>query len=93
MVNINYLVELLVVCRALPVSPKLPLRAFPFWSIQKPNRIIVKGMKRKISPSSLGRSKRWVKKPDHFVGGSILLSKGGAVQMSVKAYAGVIQLS
>jgi len=57
MVKIVNFVELPVVCGALLESPKLLLRAFPFWSIQKLNRIIIKGMKRKISPSSLQRAR------------------------------------
>ncbi len=83
MIKISKLVELPIVCGALLQSPKLPLRAFPFLSLQKANRIIVKGMKRKISPSS-PEGQGWVKNPEHFIGGSILLSKGGSVQMSVK---------
>jgi hypothetical protein len=51
MVKITNFVELLIVCRALHVSPKLPLRAFLFLSLHKANTIIVKGMKRKIRPS------------------------------------------
>ena len=40
-------------------------------------------MKRKISPSCL-QGKGWVTNPEYFIGGSILLSKGGSVQVSVK---------
>jgi hypothetical protein len=57
MVNINYLVELLAVCRALLVSPKSPLRAFLFGSIQRLNRTIVKGMERKFSPPERSRAR------------------------------------
>jgi hypothetical protein len=50
MIEISKLVELPIVCGALLQSPKLPLRAFPSYPFK--NRIIiVKGMKRKISPS------------------------------------------
>jgi hypothetical protein len=51
MVDLNHLVELLIICRALRVSPKFPLRAFPLLSLQKPDMIIIKGVGRKISPS------------------------------------------
>jgi hypothetical protein len=51
MVDLNYLVELPIVYGALLQSPKLPLRAFPLLSLQKPDMIIIKGVGRKISPS------------------------------------------
>jgi hypothetical protein len=57
MIKINKLVELPIVCGALLKGPKLPLRAFSLLSLQKANTIIVKGMERKISPSSLRRAR------------------------------------
>ncbi len=42
-------------------------------------------MKRKISPPFLRRA-RVDQIPGHFIGGSILLSKGGSVQVSVKDF-------
>jgi hypothetical protein len=53
MTKISNLRELPIVRGALPQSPKLPLRASLFYPFKKGIIIIVKGMKRKISPSSL----------------------------------------
>ena len=83
MVKIINFVELPIVCGALLQSPELLLRAFPFWSVQNLNRIILKGMKRKISPSSRRKAEVGPKLED-LIGGSIFLSKGGLVQVSVK---------
>ena len=60
MIKISKLFELPIVCEALLQSPKLPLRAFPFLSLQKAHITIVKGMKRKISPS-FSKGQGWVK--------------------------------
>jgi hypothetical protein len=38
MIKISKLVELPIVCEALLQSPKLPLRAFPFYPLKKPIR-------------------------------------------------------
>jgi len=57
MIKINKLFELPIVCEALLQSPKFPLRASPFLSLQKAHITIVKGMKRKISPSLLRRAR------------------------------------
>jgi hypothetical protein len=50
MIKITYLSELPTVCGALLESPKSSLRAFLSSPLQKVLRIIVKEMKRKISP-------------------------------------------
>jgi len=47
-------------------------------------------MKRKISPSCL-QGKGWVTNSEYFIGGSILLSKGGSVQVSVKGYQSIVE--
>jgi len=78
MIKISKLVELPIVCGALLKGPKLPLRAFSFLSLQKADTIIVKQMKRKISPPFL-RKARVGQIPEYFIGGSILLSKGGSL--------------
>jgi len=76
MLKISKRVELPIVCEALLQSPKLPLRASPFLSLQKADMIIVNGMKGKISPS-LSRGQGWVKFLSTLIGGSILLAKVG----------------
>jgi len=60
MVKIINFVELPIVCGAHLQSPKLHSSGFPFLSLQKPNTSIVKGMKRKISPS-FSEGQGWVK--------------------------------
>ena len=42
-------------------------------------------MKRKISPSCL-QGKGWVTNSEYFIGGSILLSKGGSIHFSAKEH-------
>jgi len=61
MIKISMLVELPTVCEALSQRPKWLLRAFPFLSLQKAHIIIVKGMRRKISPPLSTGQRRWVK--------------------------------
>jgi hypothetical protein len=65
-------------------STKSPFLAFLVYPSQKVNITIVKGMKRKVSSTSLRRARRGSKNPEHSNDGGILLSKGGSVQMSVK---------
>ena len=81
MVKISNLVGLPIVYGALLEGPKLPLRAFLLIPSKKADRTIVHGMKRKISPSYPREGKGWVKHPEDFIGGSVLLNRGGAVQI------------
>jgi hypothetical protein len=49
MIKMNQLLELPTVCGALSQSPRLPLRAFPFFPYEKANTKIIREMKRKIA--------------------------------------------
>jgi hypothetical protein len=49
MIKMSQLFELPTVYEALSQSPKLPLRAFPFFPYEKANRNIIREMKRKIA--------------------------------------------
>jgi hypothetical protein len=59
MIKIKYLVELPTVCGALPElkARRCTLRAFLFYPFKKGIIIIVKGIKRKISPPYLRKAK------------------------------------
>jgi hypothetical protein len=62
----------------------LPLRASLFY-LQNPHYDHCQTNENKNQPFfSPKGSEAWVKNPEHFFGGSILLSKGGSGQMSVK---------
>jgi len=49
MIKMSQLFELPTLCGTLSQSPKLPLRAFPFFPYEKANTKIIKEMKRKIA--------------------------------------------
>jgi len=49
MIKMSQLLELPTVCGALSQSPRLPLRAFPFFPYEKANTKIIREMKRKIA--------------------------------------------
>jgi len=70
-------------------KPEVAASGFSFFIPSKADTIIVKGMKRKISPRSLWRAKEG-QIPECFIGGSILLSKGGSIQISVEGAEGGI---
>jgi hypothetical protein len=82
MVKITSFVELPIVCEAHLQSPKLPLRAFPFYPFKKPIPSLLKELEKKSAllcpEGKVGQIS------EHFIGGSILLSNGGSLQLSVK---------
>jgi hypothetical protein len=56
MIKMSQLLELPTVYEALPQSPKLPLRAFPFFSYPRANRKIIREIKSKDNPYSFWRA-------------------------------------
>jgi hypothetical protein len=83
MVKIINFVELPIVCGALLQSPKLHSSGFPFFIPSKSLYIHCESNEKKNQPFSLRRA-RVGQIPKHFFGGSILLSKGGSIQMGVE---------
>jgi hypothetical protein len=78
MIKIKYLVELPTVCGALPEGPKVHSSGFPFLPLQKRHHNNCQRNQKKNQPSLSPEGKGWVKHPEQFIGGSILVSKAGS---------------
>jgi hypothetical protein len=83
MIKIIRLFELLIVCGALLKARSCLFGLSLFYPFKKLIGRLQRDEK-KDNPSSLWTASGRVKNLEHLIGGSILLSKGGSVQTSVK---------
>jgi len=86
MAKISNLVELPIVClRSSLLKPEVPPSGFSFLIPPKSPYHNCQRNEYKNQPFFTSKRNGWVKNSEYFIGGSILVSKGGSIQMGVKA--------